>query len=75
MQVQSLRDELEMQRQAQAAERERLSMEGAQSRLLCKARARQVKTLELQCKAQVCASSYAEVKTLKTDTNQEIRTP
>ncbi|DBA87569.1 TPA: hypothetical protein ACH3X1_004593 [Trebouxia sp. C0004] len=52
-QVQSLQDQLALQQQAQASERERLSMEAAQSRLLCKARARQVNTLELQYKAQV----------------------
>jgi len=51
-QVQSLQDQLALQQQAQASERERLSMEAAQSRLLCKARARQVNTLELQHKAQ-----------------------
>ena len=52
-QVQSLQDQLALQQQAQASERERLSMEAAQSRLLCKARARQVNTLEMQYKAQV----------------------
>ena len=52
-QVQRLQDQLALLQQAQASERERLSMEAAQSRLLCKARARQVSTLELQYKAQV----------------------
>ena len=51
--LQSLQDQLSLQQQAQASERERLSMEAAQSRLLCKARARQVTSLELQCKAEV----------------------
>jgi len=60
-QVQSLQDQLALQQQAQASERERLSMEAAQSRLLCKARARQVNSLEVQYQAQVspqtdCAS-------------------
>ena len=53
LQIQSLQDQLSLQQQAQASERERLSMEAAQSRLLCKARARQVSSLELQCKAEV----------------------
>lgn len=53
LQIQNLQDQLSMQQQAQASERERLSMEAAQSRLLCKARARQVSSLELQCKAEV----------------------
>lgn len=53
LQLQSLQDQLSLQQQAQASERERLSMEAAQSRLLCKARARQVSSLELQCKAEV----------------------
>ena len=53
LQIQSLQDQLVLQQQAQASERERLSMEAAQSRLLCKARARQVSSLELQCKAEV----------------------
>ena len=57
LQIQSLQDQLSLQQQAQASERERLSMEAAQSRLLCKARARQVSSLELQCKAEV--SCYA----------------
>ena len=57
LQIQSLQDQLSLQQQAQASERERLSMEAAQSRLLCKARARQVSSLELQCKAEV--SSHA----------------
>ena len=52
-QLQELEEQLALQQQAQAAERERLSMEAAQSRLLCKARARQVSTLEAQSKAQV----------------------
>ena len=52
-QVQELEEQLALQQQAQAAEREKLSMEAAQSRLLCKARARQVSTLEAQSKAQV----------------------
>ena len=39
--------------QAAAAERERLSMEAAQSRLLCKARARQVADLETKLNEQV----------------------
>ena len=52
-QIQSLQDQLALQQQAQFSERERLSMEAAQSRLLCKARARQVTSLELQCKAEV----------------------
>ena len=53
LQIQSLQSQLTLQQQAQADERERLSMEAAQSRLLCKARARQVTSLELQCKAEV----------------------
>ena len=53
LQLQSLQDQLSLQQQAQASERERLSMEAAQSRLLCKARARQVSSLEMQCKAEV----------------------
>lgn len=53
LQIQRLQDQLSLQQQAQASERERLSMEAAQSRLLCKARARQVSSLELQCKAEV----------------------
>jgi len=59
VQVQSLQDQLALQQQAQAGERERLSMEAAQSRLLCKARARQVNTLELQYKAQVSKMTLA----------------
>ena len=51
--VQKLQEQLAVQQQAQASERERLSMEAAQSRLLCKARARQVSALEGQYKAQV----------------------
>lgn len=62
LQIQSLQDQLSLQQQAQASERERLSMEAAQSRLLCKARARQVSSLELQCKAEV--SCYAAAITL-----------
>ena len=54
--LQKLEEQLVLQQQAQAAERERLSMEAAQSRLLCKARARQVSTLEAQSKAQVRSS-------------------
>ncbi len=61
-QVQSLQDQLALQQQAQASERERLSMEAAQSRLLCKARARQVNTLELQYKAQVSKMTLAIYK-------------
>ena len=56
-QLQKLEEQLAVQQQAQAAERERLSMEAAQSRLLCKARARQVSTLEAQSKAQVRSSA------------------
>lgn len=59
LQIQSLQDQLRLQQQAQASERERLSMEAAQSRLLCKARARQVSSLELQCKAEV--SSHRDI--------------
>lgn len=58
-QMQSLQDQLAVQQQAQASERERLSMEAAQSRLLCKARARQVNTLELQYKAQASTMALA----------------
>ena len=58
-QVQSLQDQLALQQQAQASERERLSMEAAQSRLLCKARARQVNTLEVQYQAQVSEMTLA----------------
>lgn len=60
LQVQSLQDQLTLQQQAQASERERLSMEAAQSRLLCKARARQVGSLELQCKAEVTVPTTEE---------------
>ena len=60
LQIQSLQDQLSLQQQAQASERERLSMEAAQSRLLCKARARQVSSLELQCKAEV--SSHRDTR-------------
>ena len=42
--------------QAAAAERERLSIEAAQSRLLCKARARQVANLEKKLNEQVSCS-------------------
>lgn len=60
LQLQSLQDQLSLQQQAQASERERLSMEAAQSRLLCKARARQVSSLELQCKAEVSCPHMRE---------------
>lgn len=58
-QLQSLEQQLLSQQQAQAGERERLSMEAAQSRLLCKARARQVSTLEAQSAAQVSTAALA----------------
>ena len=62
--VQKLQEQLALQQQAQANERERLSMEAAQSRLLCKARARQVSALEGQYKAQVscCQCSVNWIK-------------